>query len=124
MGVRANIFEGKFAATVVLLGSLGAMPAAARGELAFQFAGTLTASGPGNDAFFFTVGSLDLLVTKLGEYSEPTAGARRGRRSTSSCLAVSRTVGIGSTRPRSGTSMRAHRSSSRSTSPSSAPMDR
>jgi len=69
MGVRANIFEGKFAATAVLLGSLGAMPAAARGELAFQFAGTLTASGPGNDAFFFTVGSLDLLVTKLGEYS-------------------------------------------------------
>ena len=69
MGVRATIFGGKLAATAVLLGSLGATPATARGELAFQFAGTLTASGPGTDAFCFTVGSLDLLVTKLGEYS-------------------------------------------------------
>ena len=69
MGVRTSIFGGKLAATAALFVSLGAMPATARGELAFQFAGTLTASGAGNDAFFFTVGSLDLLVTKLGEYS-------------------------------------------------------
>jgi hypothetical protein len=69
MGVRTSNFGGKLAATASLFVSLGAMTASARGELAFQFAGTLTASGPGNDAFYFTVGGLDLLVTKLGEYS-------------------------------------------------------
>lgn len=49
--------------------SLGLTCEAARGELAFQVAGTQSASATGNDAFFFTVGSLDLLVTQLGQYN-------------------------------------------------------
>ncbi|MEY3142859.1 MAG: hypothetical protein RLY21_1352 [Planctomycetota bacterium] len=69
MGVRANTTRGSAAAMAVLFTSLGAVSTTAHGELAFQFAGTLTNSGPGNDAFFFTVGSLDLLVTQLGEYN-------------------------------------------------------
>lgn len=69
MGVRTNSNQGRAAMLAVLCVSLGAATESARGELAFQFPGTLTASGPGNDAFFFTVGNFDLLVTQLGEYN-------------------------------------------------------
>lgn len=49
--------------------SIGAVTESAHAELAFQFTGTQSASATGNDAFFFTVGSLDLLVTQLGQYN-------------------------------------------------------
>jgi hypothetical protein len=52
-----------------LSAAIGLAAADARGDVAFQFPGTLTASGAGNDAFYFTTGNLDLLVTDLGEFN-------------------------------------------------------
>lgn len=69
MNLRDNIIRGTAAATALLSISAAGWSQTARAELAFQFTGSLTASGPGNDAFFFTVGNLDLLVTQLGEYN-------------------------------------------------------
>jgi hypothetical protein len=69
MGVRAITTSGNAAALAVLCASAGLMTAPACGELAFQFSGSLAASATGNDAFFFTVGNLDLLVTQLGQYN-------------------------------------------------------
>jgi hypothetical protein len=69
MSVRTNIHRGTIVAGAALFAYAGPFAPCALGGVAFQFTGTLTASGPGNDAFFFTVGSLDLLVTQLGEYN-------------------------------------------------------
>jgi hypothetical protein len=69
MGVRANTTLGESAALAVLCASAALVTAPARGELAFQFSGSLAASATGNDAFFFTVGNLDLLVTQLGQFN-------------------------------------------------------
>ena len=61
--------RGATAIAVALCVSHGWSAPAARGELAFQFAGSLAASATGNDAFFFTVGNQDLLVTALGQFN-------------------------------------------------------
>lgn len=69
MGGRASTYPGRAAALAVLCVSAGAVSTTAHGEIAFQFTGSLVASATGNDAFFFTVGSLDLLVTRLGQFN-------------------------------------------------------
>lgn len=69
MMVRANTNRVRAATLAAVCVSLGAATDTARGELAFQFAGSQAASATGNDAFFFTVGNLDLIVTQLGQYN-------------------------------------------------------
>lgn len=69
MDVRDNTIRGTAAAMALLSVFAAGWTQTARAELAFQFTGSLTTSGQGNDAFFFTVGDLDLLVTQLGEFN-------------------------------------------------------
>jgi hypothetical protein len=61
--------RGSVATAAMLSISAAGWTHSARAELAFQFAGTLADSATGNDAFFFTVGGLDLLVTQLGQFN-------------------------------------------------------
>ena len=69
--MRARTFITRETATtaVAAFTCLGALHGHAAGEIAFQFTGAQSASATGNDAFFFTVGGADLLVTKLGQYN-------------------------------------------------------
>lgn len=69
MGIHGDILRMAVPALAAIAGSHGLCAERAAADIAFQFSGTLTASGAGNDAFFFTVGSLDLLVTQLGEFN-------------------------------------------------------
>lgn len=64
-----NKFGGTTAVALGLLVSHASCTAEVRAELAFQFVGTQAASATGNDAFFFTVGDLDLVVTQLGQFN-------------------------------------------------------
>jgi hypothetical protein len=61
--------RGSIATAAILSLSAAGWTQSARAELAFQFAGTLGGSATSNDAFFFTVGGLDLLVTQLGQFN-------------------------------------------------------
>ena len=70
MGERIHNARGTIAAAAAVLWlAPGLVAEQARGELAFQFTGSLAASVTGNDAFLFTVGGNDLLLTHLGQFN-------------------------------------------------------
>jgi len=68
-GNDINASRGRATTAVVALACLSGADASARGELAFHVTAAQAASVTGNDAFFFTVGLSDLLVTQLGQYN-------------------------------------------------------